>query len=116
MSQTPQPVKISAYLFFGICLLCLCIACPVGFVWVGILQGMGQNMDPNAGLSLGIITLLYGGFMLAYGVVGYFLLRMASWAPMAAIVLAILALFIFPPFSTIMGVVVLVLLLRQGDK
>jgi hypothetical protein len=51
--------------------------------------------------------------MLAYGVVGYFLLRMASWAPMAAIVLAILALFIFPPFSTIMGVVVLVLLFKK---
>ena len=116
MPQTPQQVKISAYLFFGICLLCACMACPVGFVWAGILQGMGQDMDPSAGLSLGLITCLYSIFMLAYGVVGYFLLRLVLWARMAAIVLAVLALFVFPPFSTIMGGVALVLLFQQEAK
>jgi hypothetical protein len=68
MPQPPQQVKISAYLFFGICLLCLCMSCSLGFVWVGTLQGMGQTMDPNAGLSLGFITCLYTIFMFAYGV------------------------------------------------
>lgn len=116
MPQPPQQVKISAYLFFGICLLCLCVTCPAGYVWAGILQGWAQNMDPNAGMRAAILTLLYFVFVLAYGVVGYFLLRLVSWARPVAIVLAVVALFIFPPFSIIMGSVVLVLLFQQDAK
>jgi len=114
MTQLPQEVKISAYLLFTISLLSLCVACPLTFVWAGFIWGLdGNNNSNDAPLGLLILALIFFIFTIAYGVVGYSQLQHKRWARSASISLAILAIVIYPPWSTLLGIIVLVLLFQK---
>ena len=109
MSQAPQGVKISAYIFFALGALTLLGLCAI-IVVLGLGLSSGEASDQLAGLSIGLcFTLL---FTVLYGAVGYGLLKMQSWARIAAIVVAILSLCSFP-LGTIGGGVVLYFMFQQ---
>ena len=113
MPQPPQEIKISAYLLWATCALNFCMACSFFFVWVGAMQGYGEDINPSATINLAVVAFIYTVALLVYGVVGYYLLQLKSWAYTAAIVLAIVGLCIFPPFSTFMAIYMFVLLFRK---
>jgi len=107
-SDAPQGVKISAYLFFANAILTLLGFCGLlGFM--GLILSEGEDMGGVAVFGISACFLLL--FVLIYGAVGYALLQLQSWARIAAIVLAILALCSFP-IGTIIGGIVLYLMFQ----
>jgi len=108
-SEAPQGVKISAYIFFGLGVLTLLGVCAIIAI-LGLGLASGDIEDQMVGLGVGLcFTLL---FTVLYGVTGYGLLKLQSWARIAAIVLAILSLCSIP-IGTILGGVVLYFLFQQ---
>lgn len=107
-SQAPQGVKISAYLFFAAAVLNLLATCGL-VIFIGIAASSGDD-ESIVGMAVGLCFVLL--FTLLYGAVGYGLLKLQSWARIAAIVLAILSLCSFP-IGTIIGGVVLYLLFQE---
>ena len=111
MLQLPQSVKISAYLLFALAALNLLGTCGVA-VFFGLQLSEGATDEGSAfiGLSVGLcLTLL---FAVLNGVTGYGLLKLQSWARIAAIVLAILSLCSFP-IGTILGGIILYFMFQQ---
>ena len=112
MDQAPQGVKISAYIFFALAALyVLVLICMVLALGIGLASGEGVA-DQLVGLSVGSCLLLI--FAALYGGVGYGLLKMQSWARIAAIVLAILSLCNFP-LGTILGGIVLFFMFQEEN-
>ncbi len=102
-SEAPQGVKISAYLFFANAVLSLLAFCGMlGFA--GLVLSQEEDLA-GAGVFIGAACFVLL-FVILYGAVGYGLLQLQSWARIAAIVLAVLALCNFP-IGTIIGGIVL---------
>ncbi len=103
MSQPPQGVKISAYIFFVQAALTLLASCLI-IAFVGLQLADSGASEELIGMSFALCLVFI--FTILYGVVGYGLLQVQSWARIGAIVLAILSLCSFP-IGTILGGVVL---------
>lgn len=108
-SEAPQGVKISGYIFLALGVLTLLGMCAfIALLGVGLASGDVE--DQLAGLGVGLcFTIL---FTVLYGATGYGLLKLQSWARIAAIVLAILSLCSFP-IGTILGGVVLYFMFQE---
>jgi len=114
MSETPQGVKISAYLFFATAVLNLLGFCGA----LGAAGMLATSPDSDAAAFAGLAAIgacLALLFVLLYAAVGYGLLQLKSWARIAAIVLAILVLCNFP-LGTIIGGVVLYFMFQEEAK
>lgn len=116
MSQPPQGVKISAYIMFGYTALLVLALCGL-LVSAGLTAASGAEGDE---LVAGLLGPLIGVcvvviFAAVYGFIGYSLLKLQSWARIAAIVLAILALCSFP-IGTILGGIVLYFMFQPEVK
>ena len=108
-SETPQGVKISAYLFFATAVLYLLGFCGS----LGFAGFVASQEDDLAGVGVfAFVACFVLLFALLYGAVGYGLLQLKSWARISAIVLAILALCSFP-IGTIIGGVVLYFMFQE---
>ena len=113
-SETPQGVKISAYLFFATAVLYILSFCGA----LGVAGMFATSPDSDAASVAGLVAvsacfLLL--FTILYGAVGYGLLKLQSWARIAAIILAILALCSFP-IGTIIGGIVLYFMFQEEAK
>jgi hypothetical protein len=106
MSQPPQGVKISAYIFFALAVLTLLGMCALVAVLGLALTDTGSMDIANNTVGFGVGACLTLVFAILYAVVGYGLLQVQNWARIAAIVLAILSLCSFP-IGTILGGIVL---------
>ncbi len=114
MTQVPQGVKISAYIFYAYAVLLLLAMC-------GILVANLLPLATGGGDTKDIAPLLIGPavggclliiFAAIYGFIGYSLMRLQKWSRIAAIVVAILALCSFP-IGTIMGGIVLYFMFQK---
>ncbi len=112
MSQPPQGVKISAYIFFALAALYLLAMCAFIAV-LGIGLASGEGAEQFIGFGIGSCFILV--FAVLYGGVGYGLLKLQSWARIAAIVLAILTLCNIP-LGTILGGVVLFFMFQEENS
>ena len=111
-SETPQGVKISAYLFFANAVLYILLFCgAIGFA--GLMASQESDLAGVGGIAFGACFILL--FVLLYAAVGYGLLQLKSWARIAAIILAILALCSFP-IGTIIGGIVLYFMFQEEAK
>jgi len=109
--ETPQGVKISAYLFFAAAVLNLLFFCGA----LGAAGLLATSPDPDAAGFAGLavmVSCLSFLFIILYAAVGYGLLQVKSWARIAAIVLAILVLCNFP-IGTIIGGIVLYFMFQE---
>ena len=112
MSQQPQGVKISAYIFFAMAVLTLLGLC-------GLLGFLGIALSDTGRYDTASVLPIVGGgacltlvFAILYGLVGYGLLQLKTWARIAAIIVAILSLCSFP-IGTILGGVVLFFMFQE---
>lgn len=111
MNETPQGVKISAYIFFALAALTLLGTCAIVAV-IGLSIADTGGGEELIGIVFALcFTLL---FTVLYAAVGYGLLKLQSWARIAAIVLGILSLCSFP-IGTILGGVVLYFMFQQEN-
>jgi hypothetical protein len=111
MSQPPQGVKISAYIFFA--------QAALTFLGVCALIGVAGLQIADTGADESLVGIVFGlcivfVFVLLYAGVGYGLLQLQSWSRIAAIVLAILSLCNFP-IGTILGGIVLYFMFQQEN-
>jgi hypothetical protein len=113
MSQPPQEVKISAYMLLAIFVMNLCAACSLFGTFILGTQVEAATQTQQTNLAWG--TLLFALPTIAYAAVGYYLLRLKPWARTGAIVLAILALIVFP-IGTILGIVILYLMFNENAR
>jgi hypothetical protein len=116
MSQPPQGVKISAYIFFAMAALTMLLTC---FILVAFGLALAdpsafEDAGPEQMVGLVVSLCLVVLFTVLYAAVGYGLLKLQSWARIAAIVLAILSLCSFP-LGTILGGIVLYLMFQQEN-
>lgn len=110
-STAPQGVKISGYLFYGGALLNFIGFCAM----LGAVGMFATSPDSDAAVFAGVLAVSSCFVLLLavfYGVIGYGLLQMKSWARIAAIILAILALCNFP-LGTIIGGIVLYFMFQE---
>ncbi len=106
MYEPPQGVKISAYLFFANAVLTLLGMCGLlAFIPIALSDAGSSDTTPIM-ISMGGGACVLLILVILYAAVGYGLLKLQSWARIAAIVLAILSLCSFP-LGTIIGGVVL---------
>jgi hypothetical protein len=117
MTQVPQGVKISSYIFYAFAVfavLGLCASAVSNGLTLANASGNDEVMT-SAGISLGVGACISIIFAALYGFVGYSLARLQSWARIAAIILSVLALCAFP-IGTIMGGIVLYFLFQPESQ
>ena len=115
MSQPPQGVKISSYILYGyagLLVLALCgllVSAGLGASSAGSDEMLGVIAGPLIGACVVVI------FAAVYGFIGYSLMKMQTWARIAAIVVGVLALCSFP-IGTILGGIVLYYMFQADVK
>ena len=109
MPETPQGVKISAYLFFAMAAIDVVAVCALVLISGGLAVNEGEMESIAIFSAVSCLVLLFG---LLYGAVGYGLLKVQSWARIGAIGLSILSLCSFP-LGTIIGGIVLYFMFQE---
>ena len=117
MSEVPQGVKISAYIFYALAVIAVLGLCASVITNGLAISAAGDNSDAmtSAAISLGVGGCISILFIALYGFVGYSLMKLQKWSRIAAIVLAVLALCAFP-IGTIMGGIVLYYMFQPETK
>ena len=117
MTEVPQGVKISAYIFYAVAVIAVLGLCA-SVVSNGLaISAAGNNQDAmtSALIGLGVGGCVSILFTALYAFVGYSLMKLQKWARIAAIVLAVLALCGFP-IGTILGGIVLYFMFQQETQ
>jgi hypothetical protein len=116
MTEVPQGVKISSYIFYAlaaIAVLGLCANVILNGLTLSSASG-NEELMMSTGISMGIGACISILFIALYGYVGYGLSKLQKWSRIAAIILSVLALCAFP-IGTILGGIVLYFMLAQEE-
>ena len=113
----PDGVMLVAIWHFIVAGLCLLGLCGMSFPFLGLWLGRAGGVAP--GVFIGTLALMFGvvwlvAFGVAFAVTGWGLWKLRPWARMAAVVLAVLQLVLFP-IGTIIGALTLWYLLSDED-